>query len=125
MVKCHYIPQLLLRHFCKDNKIQYYNLETKIDIQTKRSACINETLKARRIFNNEKLPSFLKLYFDFGAKACEDRFSGNDIEWFCKMLNKDFETVCPKGNQYIDCYFLKDLLKNNPIAFWEAYHKVL
>ena len=29
MVKCHYIPQLLLRHFCKDNKIQYYNLETK------------------------------------------------------------------------------------------------
>lgn len=29
MVKCHYIPQLILRNFCKDNKIQYFDLNTK------------------------------------------------------------------------------------------------
>lgn len=27
MVNNHYVPQLILRHFCEDDKIQYYNLE--------------------------------------------------------------------------------------------------
>lgn len=29
MVKSHYVPQLILRNFCKDNKIQYFDLNTK------------------------------------------------------------------------------------------------
>ena len=119
-------------HCICDNYIKY-KLETKIDIQTKIRACTDVALKLRRILNNKldpfylKSPHTLESYFVFGAKACEDRFSENDNEWFCKMLNKDFETVCPKEKtkQYFMCYSYKNLLKENPIAFWEAYHKVL
>ena len=28
MVNSHFIPQLILRHFCEDEKIQYYDLNS-------------------------------------------------------------------------------------------------
>ena len=31
MVNSHYIPQLILRHFCEDSKIQYYDIENLHD----------------------------------------------------------------------------------------------
>ncbi len=29
LINSHFIPQLILRHFCEDGKIQYYNIENK------------------------------------------------------------------------------------------------
>lgn len=38
MVNNHFIPQLILRHFCKDEKIQYYDIEShRIESRTTKS----------------------------------------------------------------------------------------
>ena len=38
MVNSHFIPQFILRNFCADNKIQYYNKHTKsVDTRSTRS----------------------------------------------------------------------------------------
>lgn len=38
MINNHFVPQLILKHFCKNGKIQYYDVETKkVEIRTTRS----------------------------------------------------------------------------------------
>ncbi|PKM61873.1 MAG: hypothetical protein CVU99_01605 [Firmicutes bacterium HGW-Firmicutes-4] len=52
MLNCHYIPQLILRHFCTDNKITYCDIENSKTEQRNTKSVFSE--KATILMNWKK-----------------------------------------------------------------------